>query len=290
MVEEGTVHFAEVGGVSGPVVHFNVDVCMNVAVPEGSVGAVVPDALQVAGSMDGSVEVGADGHVASILEVEAFQEETFGRNFVVSSRIVELDEVFGGLFADSAEGERNAVHQFAVFFHVGSKEDFIVLGRGSCNASLYLFSNLFGSFTAHATGLGGIIVGGSSHHDVHPVCACDMNALAVGCHGSTVVCQHLEGGVVGNHVELSSEGSHAVGVGHRTSVNQFVGSIRDVEGQFVCTIGFIVCDEHLVGGRNEVAALVGGCFVAALVVHTAHAVDDVEVAVVCLDRFAVVFE
>ena len=51
-----------------------------------------------------------------------------------------------------------------------------------------------------------------------------------------------------------------------------------------------MCDEHLVGGRNEVAALVGGCFVAALVVHTAHAVDDVEVAVICLDRFAVVCE
>ena len=117
-----------------------------------------------------------------------------------------------------------------------------------------------------------------------------MNALAVGCHGSTVVCQHLEGGVVGNHVELSSEGSHAVGVGHRTSVNQFVGSIRDVEGQFVISFCFIVCHKHLVGGRNEVAALVGGCLVAALVVHTAHAVDDVEVAVVCLDRFAVVFE
>ena len=284
------MHFAEVGGVSGPVVHFNVDVCMNVAVPEGSVGAVVPDALQVAGSMDGSVEVGADGHVASILEVEAFQEETFGRNFVVSSRIVELDEVFGGLFADSAEGERNAVHQFAVFFHVGSKEDFIVLGRGSCNASLYLFGNLLGSFTAHAAGLGGVVVGGSSHHDVHPVCTNDMNTLAVGCHGCTVICQDFEGGVVCHHVEFSIEGSLSVSVSHRAGVDEFVGSIGDVEGQFVISFCFIVCHKHLVGGRNEVVALVGCCFVAALVVHTAHTVDDVEVAVVCLDRFAVVFE
>ena len=55
--------------------------------------------------MDGSVKVGTDGHVASVLEVEAFQEESFGRDFVVSSRVVELDEVLGGLVADSAQRE-----------------------------------------------------------------------------------------------------------------------------------------------------------------------------------------
>ena len=170
------------------------------------------------------------------------------------------------------------------------QQRFKVFCCGSINACLNLCSNLLGSFTAHAAGLGGIVVGGSSHHDVHPVCTNDMNALAVGCHGCAVVCQDFEGGVVCHHVEFSIEGSLSISVSHRAGVDEFVGSIGDVKGQFVISFCFIVCHKHLVGGRNEVVALVGCCFVAALVVHTAHAVDDVEVAVVSLHGFAVVFE
>ena len=69
MVQEGQVHFREVGWVGWPVVHLHIDVGMDVAMPEAGVAAVVPDALQVGGRMDAGVEVGTDGEVATVLEV-----------------------------------------------------------------------------------------------------------------------------------------------------------------------------------------------------------------------------
>ena len=288
VVEERTVHFAEVGGVSRPVVHFDVDVGMNVAVPETGVRAVIPDTLQVAGRMDGSVEVGTDGHVAAILEVEAFEEEPLGSRLVAGGLVVELDEVFGSLFADGSEREFHTVHQFAVLGHMGSQQLGVVLGSGSVDALLHLGGNLFGGFAAHAAGLGCIVISGGSHDQVHPVGTLHVDTFFIGRNGSSFVGQHLESRVVSNDIELAAELCSTFGIAHRAGIDELVGHVSELQRQFVGAFSLVVGHEHAVGGRSEVAALVACGFVTALVIHAAHTVDDVEVAYIFLDGLGVV--
>ena len=155
MVEEGQVHFAEVGGISGPVVHLHVDVGVHVAVPEAGVAAVVPDTLEVAGRVDGGVEVGTDGEVAAILEVEGFEEEAVHARLVLRLCVVELDEVFGGHGAFAAEVEVNATHEFLVLSHVVGEERLVALSNGCADAALYLFGQLSGGFARFTSSLVG---------------------------------------------------------------------------------------------------------------------------------------
>ena len=68
VVQKWQVHRAEVGDFGRPVVHLNIDVGVDVAVPETGIRVVVPDALQVGGSIDEHV-VAAYFQVASVLEI-----------------------------------------------------------------------------------------------------------------------------------------------------------------------------------------------------------------------------
>ena len=74
MVQERQVHLREIGGVGRPIVHLNIDVCMDVAMPEGCVAAVIPDALQIRWRVNACVQVGTDGQITSVLEVQRFKE------------------------------------------------------------------------------------------------------------------------------------------------------------------------------------------------------------------------
>ena len=71
VVQEGQMQLAEIGGLSGPVVHLHIDVRMDVGVPRGRV-AVVPDALQVARQVD--TAAAGNHQVAAIVEVELFEQ------------------------------------------------------------------------------------------------------------------------------------------------------------------------------------------------------------------------
>ena len=90
IVEEGEVAVGEVGGFCGPVVHLHVDVRVDVGVPR-CIGLIVPDTLQIGGNIDRTT-AGRNHEVATIVEVELFEEEPFLRVSVASVGVVKSDE------------------------------------------------------------------------------------------------------------------------------------------------------------------------------------------------------
>ena len=74
VVQEWQVHGAEIGSLCWPVVHLYIDIRVDVAVPEAGIGVVVPDALQVCWHIYQHI-VAADHQVASVLEVQLFEEQ-----------------------------------------------------------------------------------------------------------------------------------------------------------------------------------------------------------------------
>lgn len=89
IVEERQMELAKVGGLCGPVVHLNVNVGVNVAVPWGF-SLVVPDALQIVGYVNattaGNLKVPAVVEI-ELLEVQvvSFRTSTIVRRVVVST-------------------------------------------------------------------------------------------------------------------------------------------------------------------------------------------------------------
>ena len=284
VLEKRLVHLAEVGGVNGPVVHLDVDVGVYVAVPEVGVGAVVPDALQVAGRVDARVEVRSDGEVAAVLEVEAFEVETVVGRLVGRGGVVVFHELLRGLVgAGRCDVERYAVHQLAVLGDVVGQERGIFLSGSGIDACLNLGGDLLCRFARHAARLGAVVVCGGGHDEIDPCGVLHLDETVGSGNSCALVGKNLELGVVLNRFHGSAEGGSALGIGHAARADLVVG----IEGKFkrhlVRTLGFVAGNEGLVGGGNEVAAFVGSGLVAALEIHAAHAVDNVEVAVVGLD-------
>ena len=282
--EERLVHLAEVGGVNGPVVHLDVDVGVYVAVPEVGVGAVVPDALQVAGRVDARVEVRADGQIAAVLEVETFEVEAVVGRLVGRGGVVVFHELLRGLVgAGGGDVERYAVHQFAVLGDVVGQERGIFLSGCGIDACLNLGGDLLCRFTRHAARLGAVVVRGGGHDEIDPCGVFHLNETLGSGNSCAGIGEYLELCVVLNRFHRTAEGGSALGIGHAARADLVVGIEGEFKRHLVRALGFVVGNEGLVGGGNEVAAFVGSGLVAALEVHAAHAVDNVEVAVIGLD-------
>ena len=290
VVQEGQVHLREVGGVGGPVVHLDIDVGMYVAMPERAVAAVVPDALQVGWRMNAGVQVGPDGEVASVLEVERLEEESVAGCLVLCRRIVELDEVLGGLRRGIAQLQADAVHQGAVGGLVVGEQSRVSLtgslvdacGDGGCQS--------VGICSADAAFPARIVVGCRCHDDVHPCGTGYADAHGRGTDGTIGL--DPERRVVADNLQLAAEGGRGrpVGfclVGRVAGVDLPVGSIADAECHLFCAFCFVACHEDAVGGRGEVATMEAGLVIRRLEVDAGYAVDDVEKAVVVLDGLLV---
>ncbi len=103
--QQGQMQLAEVCVLNGPVVHLDVDVGVDVAVP-GGVGHIVPDTLQIVGSYDAAVA--ADGQITAVLEVELLQEACLGS--VGLGSVVMLDKLLGGACGCSIQVQLHALH------------------------------------------------------------------------------------------------------------------------------------------------------------------------------------
>ena len=230
--------------------------------------------------MDGGVEVGTDGEVAAILEVEGFEEEAVHARLVLRLCVVELDEVFGSHGAFTAEVEVNAAHEFLVLSHVVGEERLVALSNGCADAALYLFGQLSGGFARFASSLGGIVVRGGCHDDVHIGSIGYFDTRL--CLALLTVGHDFEGSVVANDSHAAAEACARFCVSHFACANLAVGLEAYEEFQFVVTLGFVVSHEHLVGGRSEVATRILRQHVSALVLNATHTAHDVEVAGVVL--------
>ena len=80
-VHKWLVEVTEVSNLCWPVVHLNIDICVNIRVPWRIGTLVVPDTLEVVRSSN-RLAVRTDSEVTSIVEVELFKEQ-----MVVSSAV-----------------------------------------------------------------------------------------------------------------------------------------------------------------------------------------------------------
>ena len=137
VIEERQVHLREVCWVGRPIVHLHIDVRMNVAMPERRVAAVVPNALQIRRRMNRCVEVRANCEVATILEIECFEEESVATLLVLLGSVVKLDEVFCRHRRRTAELQVNAIHQSTMRSLVVGEERCVALLRSCTYARGY---------------------------------------------------------------------------------------------------------------------------------------------------------
>ena len=121
IVEEGEVAVGEVGGFCGPVVHLHVDVRVDVGVPR-RICLVIPNALQIGGNIDRTT-TRRNHQVATIVEVELFEEKPIFRIFVARIAVVVVDERLCVLFGGSiVEIEFHASHVAFKVSHVRTLE------------------------------------------------------------------------------------------------------------------------------------------------------------------------
>ena len=291
VVQEGQVHLREVGRVGRPVVHLHVDVGMYVAMPEGRVAAVVPDALQVGWRVDCGVEVRSDGEVAAVLEVERLEEEAVAALAVLLGGVVELDKILGGHRRSPAQLQVHTVHQTLVQRHVFGQEVDVSLADGVVDARRDGGCQAGCRCSAHASGLGGVVVRSRSHEDVGPRGATHVDALVRD--AQRTVGHHAELRVVAHYLQFAAEGCRGRSValcriGHTTGVDLSVGGIADAQGKRLGAFRFVVRHKDAVGGRGKVAAAEVRLMVGRLEVDACHAVDDVEVTAVVLNGLVVV--
>ena len=105
------MHLAEVGGLCGPIVHLYVDVGMDVGVP-GSIGAVVPDTLQVAGEVNTARR--RDLKVTTIVEIQLLKHEVT----LHCSCIICIDHFIGGHYIIGTGNLK--CHAVVILFVIGN--------------------------------------------------------------------------------------------------------------------------------------------------------------------------
>ena len=140
IVEEGEVAVGEICRFCGPIVHLHVDVRVDVGVPR-RICLVVPNTLQIGGHIDGTT-TRRNHQVATIVEVELFEEKPIFRISVARIAVVVVDERLCVLFGRSiGEIEFHASHVAFKISHVRTLEFCPRFCGCFCHNVLHLCSN-----------------------------------------------------------------------------------------------------------------------------------------------------
>ena len=289
IVEERHVHFAQVGGFGGPVVHLHVDVRVDIGVPCGF-AAVVPDTLQVGGEVHAARA--GDFEVAAVGEIELLDEEriVFAARAAVA---VGIDEHVGGVDVLCAfELEGAAVEVALIVGHVARVEFAPRLAGGSVYRAFHLAVEACG--VRYVVGGVSVEVCAAAENDEHLVGIFNYDALRGG--GHRAACGHnLHAGVVRNGFECAGEGGISTVVRSRGADAGLTGSERDAQRHLAGLVGLVAHGNHAVGVGGNIFARVIHRLVGALELHAGRGVFEVEVAIVvlhglvCAERAAEVF-
>ena len=283
IVKQRHVQVAQVGRLSGPVVHLNVDVGVYVGVP-GSIAHVVPYTLQVVGSHE--FAVAGDSQVAAIVEVQLLQETSLGIVQVLQCAVV-VNQFVGGTAALGVQVERNTA---GVGLEVGYMvrhymwEALLACSIHTCH---HLLAQVLHGYSGH-TVLGiWSKVGASSHIHNHLSCTRHLNTLLCSTNLSTTNGNNTHGCLIGYGFQLSVEigiGQTCCisGIGNRTCIDVLAGHIGEQQVQCLLTGRCVSHRHNLVRIAHQIGALISGVMPAAGKLYATNTLNKVKTAHIVL--------